>query len=679
MKKFLLLILFLITYGVNAQSFWTIADGVPTLPANKTPFLPVWGEEMDNNQHNQLLYYDAMLTPIVGGKITKLTFYSTTENENWGGATGTVKLMQTTATSISFGGINSAGATEVYTGAVAIENGTMTFTFSTPFTYLGENLLIDITTISAGTWKNTEFNGLPTTIFLGCRNGQPICFFTKVTFEYYPQSSSTYTITASATEGGAISPCGIITVGENENKRFDFIPDENFILSKVWIDGATNQTALTNSYYIFNNITANHIIHAEFSPVTGNSYTITASTSTGGQITPKGNVTVLENEDKKFEFSADYNYVLSKVLVDNIENEQAFIDGYYIFTNVTANHSIYAEFEATGGTLTVANDTKVGATIPVSTSYMDCSQHVQIIYLAEFIQGLTDKSIKKITYHTSTAYETFGGATGTIKIMQTTATNLSSGFLNTDNATVVYSGPIAIANLLMEFEFLVPFVYTGENLLIDITTNPGEPRNIIFYGATSSELSRFNFTFEGITYNQTNPFTPKTTFEYTNSMPPPPTHTITATASAGGTITPSGNIPVPENQNKRFDFTSNENYELSKILIDNVENAQALIDGYYIFTNVTSNHAIHAEFVLINTALKNSLQDMLVYTANNMLYIINENNIPLKTVEIIDMMGRNVYHSTMVSNSIQLNVTKGIYIVRLVSEYSVLNTKVVIK
>jgi hypothetical protein len=134
MKKVLLFSLLMISYGIHAQSSWTIADGDPTVLYNRTPYLPVWGEEMDNNQHNQLLYFGNAITPLLGSKITKLVFYSTTANESWGGATGIVKLKHTTASSVPMGGIDPSSAEEVYTGAVAVENYTLTFTFATPFT-----------------------------------------------------------------------------------------------------------------------------------------------------------------------------------------------------------------------------------------------------------------------------------------------------------------------------------------------------------------------------------------------------------------------------------------------------------------------------------------------------------------------------------------------------------------
>jgi hypothetical protein len=261
--------------------------------------------------------------------------------------------------------------------------------------------------------------------------------------------------------------------------------------------------------------------------------------------------------------------------------------------------------------------------------------------------------------------------------MHTTSTNLIAGFLNTELATEVYSGPIAISGLLLEFVFSAPYQYTGTNLLIDITTTPGEPRNIIFYGTSTSELSRYSFTFEGVTYNSTHPFTPKTTFEYTTVNTN--SYTITATASAGGTITPTGDVVVLENQNKRFDFYPNMHYVLSKVLIDGAENPQAVSDGYYTFTNITDNHTIHAEFEPETAVVEKSLQDIKVYAYQNSLYVINEQQVPLKKIDIFDIIGRTIYSSSVVTSSMNLNFAKGVYMVRLINDDYVNITKIIIQ
>jgi uncharacterized repeat protein (TIGR02543 family) len=74
-----------------------------------------------------------------------------------------------------------------------------------------------------------------------------------------------------------------------------------------------------------------------------------------------------------------------------------------------------------------------------------------------------------------------------------------------------------------------------------------------------------------------------------------------------------------------------------------------------------------------------AIQNVRVYSYLNTVYIVNESEIPLKSVEIMDITGRVVYHSTSVQNPVRLDVAEGQYIVRIMSNDGVLNTKVLIR
>ena len=75
-------------------------------------------------------------------------------------------------------------------------------------------------------------------------------------------------------------------------------------------------------------------------------YTITATASAGGTITPSGDVTVYETASQSFTITADSNYRLTSVTVDGAEAIDQLVDGVYTSTNVNANHTIAATFEA---------------------------------------------------------------------------------------------------------------------------------------------------------------------------------------------------------------------------------------------------------------------------------------------------------------------------------------------
>ncbi len=78
------------------------------------------------------------------------------------------------------------------------------------------------------------------------------------------------------------------------------------------------------------------------------------------------------------------------------------------------------------------------------------------------------------------------------------------------------------------------------------------------------------------------------------------TYTITATAGFGGTITPSGSVTVNYGESKTFTIKSDPKFMIARVLVDGSSvKITNPITMTYTFSNVTSNHAISAEFVLI--------------------------------------------------------------------------------
>ena len=72
-------------------------------------------------------------------------------------------------------------------------------------------------------------------------------------------------------------------------------------------------------------------------------YTITATAGSGGSITPSGSVVVNHGASRSFTISPNANYTVGSVVVDG--SSQGAVSTYN-FTNVTANHTISANFTA---------------------------------------------------------------------------------------------------------------------------------------------------------------------------------------------------------------------------------------------------------------------------------------------------------------------------------------------
>lgn len=86
-------------------------------------------------------------------------------------------------------------------------------------------------------------------------------------------SAITYTITASSTGNGSISPGGSVTVNSGGSQTFTATPNAGYGVNQWLVDGSLAQTG--GMTYSLNNITANHMVSVSFG-----SATITPSVST---------------------------------------------------------------------------------------------------------------------------------------------------------------------------------------------------------------------------------------------------------------------------------------------------------------------------------------------------------------------------------------------------------------
>ena len=76
-----------------------------------------------------------------------------------------------------------------------------------------------------------------------------------------PTKPTTYTITASAGQGGSIAPNGAVSVAKGESKQFTIIPSEGYEIEDVKVDGVSKGA---KTAYEFTNVTENHTIAASF-------------------------------------------------------------------------------------------------------------------------------------------------------------------------------------------------------------------------------------------------------------------------------------------------------------------------------------------------------------------------------------------------------------------------------
>ena len=118
------------------------------------------------------------------------------------------------------------------------------------------------------------------------------------------------------------------------SQTFTIAASSGYVIGNVTVDGSSVGAVST---YTFTNVTANHTIAATFSQV----FTITASTDTGGTITPSGAVQVTSGNSQTFTITPNTGNTIGSVTVDG---SSVGAVSTYTFTNVTADHTIAVVF-----------------------------------------------------------------------------------------------------------------------------------------------------------------------------------------------------------------------------------------------------------------------------------------------------------------------------------------------
>jgi hypothetical protein len=341
----------------------------------------------------------------------------------------------------------------------------------------------------------------------------------NATFELIP----TYIITATAGEGGTISPAEV-TVEEGEDAEFTITANEGYRILSVIVDAETgNESNVTSNLvegvFTFVYVIANHTIDATFEEIP--TYTITATAGENGTITP-AEVTVEEGENAEFTITPAEGYRIAAVVVDaETENETDVTENvvagdeafFYTFRNVTANHTINATFELIPiYTITVNagehgtvlyNDALVSAPIEVNEGATpefeitpETGYQIDVLTVGGDTVELTQQQLGGFTY-------TFDPVMANITLavtfeaipVPTYTITVNAG----ENGTVKYNDEEVIAPVVVNEGATPAFVITpAENYQIGTLTVDEEEITL-----TTEELAGYTYTFAAVETNHT--------------------------------------------------------------------------------------------------------------------------------------------------------------------------------
>jgi len=387
------------------------------------------------------------------------------------------------------------------------------------------------------------------------------------------QSTTTYTITATAGTGGTISPTGATTVICGADQTFTITPNAGYTIADVTVDGSSEGAIST---YTFPEVTENHTIEALFTVTPPESYTITPISATGGTISPATVQSVSAGGSKTFTITANSCYTITDVIIDSTTHLGAKISPYsYTFSNVQENHTIKPIFTIKTYTLTAT--TGFGGTIsPSGATTVTCgadqtftiTPNIGYTIADVMVDGSSEGAISTYTFTDVTGDHTIEALFTDIPPESYTITPISATGGTISPATV----QSVSAGGSKTFTITANTCYTITDVIINSTTHLG------------SQTSPYSYTFPNVQENCTiQPvFSAKT-------------YIITATAGTGGSISPVGATTVVCGSDVTYTITPTTGYVISELLIDGVTKTPA---ATYTFSDVTADHTIHVGFTI---------------------------------------------------------------------------------
>ena len=417
--------------------------------------------------------------------------------------------------------------------------------------------------------------------------------------QLYAEERDNYvSVTATAGEGGTITPAGQTLVKKGTSKTFDIAPAQGYEIVNVNVDGADLGPI---SYYTFQRVGVDHTISATFQKAqqSGDTVTLTTTANEGGSVAPAGQTRYAPGASVEITFTPDPGYQLASVKVNGRTVDVT--DGAYTLV-MDQSYAVSAAFEKIPDVPVVMfqNDFEDvagdsfpfhGWTVKVQDTSSTWKQYTYYnwknegndskhAYISNDWKGAQDEYLISPAVDLSGTRDgvlTFDFAYGEYGIKNKTFTatveastdggktwnaiwNLQDSYTGQQASNYIISGSAEVP---------VPAEYNVDGVQFAFRyVHPNED--------TTGQLAIDNVKLMAV---EDGPVAQK--------------YTITASAGEGGSITPAGAVSVKEGASQTFAIAAQEGYAIADVLVDS--QSVGAVDSYT-FENVTANHTIAAVF-----------------------------------------------------------------------------------
>ena len=382
-----------------------------------------------------------------------------------------------------------------------------------------------------------------------------------------------YVVTASATEGGQIVTEGVTVVNRGESVSYVAIPDSDYRLGAIMVDGEAVDLEPGSYIYTLENIEADHTVVAVFESIIY--HTVHIAAGANGTVNPSGDVSVIEGENLSIVVIPDDGYRVHAFVVDG-ENalDELVANGYvYNFVNVTANHNVHVSFVENTYYTIVATCGEHGTITPNGEVSVLSGEDQSFAIVADGGYHIASVMVDgvDVTAELSGGVYTFEevGEAHTIsaefELNTYTVVAYAQGGTITPNGSIVVNHGDDIT-----FEFAPDNEYELFNFMVDNQIVEAGDGVYVLDSVASDHVVVAVFVPMDIVR-----------------------HEIVATAGENGRILPGGRVRVIDGENQNFQIVPDEHYHIASLSVDGMP--IAVVDEY-MFENVTENHTISATF-----------------------------------------------------------------------------------
>ncbi len=308
-------------------------------------------------------------------------------------------------------------------------------------------------------------------------------------------------------------------------------------------------------------------LYATFGYPPGAKYTITANANGGGTISPSGEIKVSSGESLTFYFHPQSRHVIAEVKIDGVSQGPM---NSYTFTNISANHSIEANF--------------LPKPVPQVAFAVNCGgpryvDREEVVYLAD---------------------EKYSGGSTYFKTAPIQGTEDDILYQSERYGNFSYNIPLANGNYTVVLKFAEIYSSGRGTRIFDVRIEGLEVIHHLDIYASAGKYKAYDVALpvtvrDGMLNIEFLSFkgSPKINAILVTPSQASPQVTITAAAGSGGTINPQGSVKVDVGSSQAFTITPDSGYQIADVKVDGV--SQGKISSYT-FADVTSPHTIEASF-----------------------------------------------------------------------------------